>query len=64
MIPSKRPNNMKEWYCEDCNEKFAVIGQFGDPTFCPNCSSQNIKEHTNPQRPNKPDDWPYPEFLM
>ena len=70
MIPPVNPNRdntMEAWYCKDCENTFAVVGDFGNPTFCPNCSSQNISEAqqpNNPRPPRNPDDWPYPEFLM
>lgn len=72
MFPPRKPRNpgkrtqLDAWRCDDCDSTFAVIGDFGDPTFCPNCSSQNISEAQYPDDPRRPDrpDWPYPEFLM
>lgn len=58
MIPNRWPKKQTDidiWNCTECDRNFGLLAEFGDPTFCPNCGSRELKKSEIPNRPRPPD---------
>lgn len=61
----RRQNDLDIWVCDECDSRFGLLADFNQPTFCPNCSSQEVRKAevpNDPRKPNRPD-W-IPEYWM